>query len=1241
MSKQLIDQLRRDLRSFKLHAINHRLKKANLCLEKAEDSARSLGEDKFIAAIFELRINFGNQLTDLGDFAEAKTQYVSALKIAEDLTKNKPTNSLCQAYLALSLDNLGSSFIDTRQYEMGEHYCRRAYGILGKIYDENPEELRFKEYSAMNSRNLGTLLMYQGNYLESKVYFTKSIKIYDSLIIKDSKNITYITGYAASLNNFGQILTELGLYNDAKASFEKAIELNKKLLESKKESLFYKYELSLSLNNYGKVLGEMGRFETSEKCISESLSLSKDLLKKNPTNELYKSNLALTQSNLGSSFMNRGKYDEAKESIDNALKLYQELVDDNPEIDLYKYRLSVILATLGSFYINTGKYDEALLILEDSLKSCQKIIEKSPENIQYKVAYSIALDSLGSVLGHMEEYVEAKTKYENALEILRQLITYSSNDYFKSKLAIILNNYANIFSVTGEYSEAKQKYEESFEILNELLLNDSENQIYQAIIGSTLNNIGKLLESQNSDNIPVAKEYYEKALTIYSGDLDYKTIYTKSITIINLMKCNLLISSIETNQTIKLGVLKETSEICTNNKEFFIKYKLEYESCIVKLVGISAHIQYLMLITQNENNTKKRIEGYETCISFVEKYEDNDCFKSFEEVFSPIKNYLKGRLLINIATESSPCNTELIAQAVECFKLAKDSYPNAQVCYCIYSGLLEINNIQVFTDDEISKAKERLQNVIDALPEKNYNIKCIFEEIKCLFDEEDVNNGLKLILKLNAYITKIDHNALREHFFMVVHKIASYLEEPYKPNVYYNNWELTIMFDDPEKISDKIIITAGNDVLFEGHLGKRTKLFIEYQPRVKEENIEFVTSDGRKIQRRVSYYETIKCDKPIDTFLSQKDFTRAITSDYLKIAIVQLKYHLYKEDNAIKVRHNDNYCKKIKLILEAVREKVDIIVFPELSIPFDYLSFLKAYSENNGITIVAGSHYVTEESLKSCSDYFDTTLEEKDLLKNICPIIIPSSKIIHTEKICGSKFERALFFDDGMTNGNLNCIFKLNDVANCGVLICYDFLKEDLRQRVTKQCNIIFVPQANPKIERFEEVARYELNNPRGPGNKAFIMANGIFSIDHETSMYGGSSGLLLTLDKDSHQKDENAIIKPIEGIMEQFILLASLNIKFFAGRETQQAQIPLTEELIHIYEIEDLLQSQKNNVSVFLDVLSKISSCDDRDELKQILTTNKEVIHDFSPLMNKGISVSLENLRLNEIKRKCSSILV
>ncbi len=740
--------------------------------------------------------------------------------------------------------------------------------------------------------------------------------------------------------------------------------------------------------------------------------------------------------------------------------------------------------------------------------------------------------------------------------------------------------------------------------------------------------------------------------------MQYLTIQAKARAIINIIQLVSRCTQEDTNIIHKSEYFKKVYDVYKQHDFFFSEYGLVHERRLVKEAGLGAHIQYLMINAGNIKYAGKRIGAYKKCILEVEQIAEVEDDEKLKELWSSVTYYLKGRLFVNKAMQSKPPDSELIKKAIEQFKYAKENYQQAEVCYCIYTVLLELESIKTLTDDTKLRMSGLLKSAIKNLPEKmEGDVKSAFMEIEALLENRSVKTGPEMFERLNFCITKIDYYALRDHFNYISQKIATYFKEPFSPNVFYSNWTLIITFDEPEKVQGKLTIKAGDRVLLDEPLGKRNQISLKHRSETKNETITFITKNSKNVTREITYSEKIDSDDGhIDVYFLEHDCKRPNTDGNFNIAIVQLKYHLKKTGHALIIEYNEAYLKKVIAILDAVRGKADLVVFPEFSIPFSYLSPMKQYSDDNGIAIVAGSHYITDDNLDKYGELLYHKFDENnDLLKNISPVIIPSSeKILHTEKMLGAKDERNFLSEKGMTHGTLNRIFKLNNNVTFGVIICFDFLKHELRARNTNACNIILVPQTNEKPKEFHEIAQNEINFPDGAGNKAYIMASGIFTYDDGINDYddkiimGGYSGVTLTLDKKLYKKlkKSNKSKKPvIESVNEQAIMLASLNMDFFAARDTGMAQVPLCTQLIHIFEESEILKSakdeDKDDVPAFFELLEKIKSCTDRSELKELLANNDSLISRYSPLMHTSTGGDLTNLKLGNIKKKCANIVL
>lgn len=405
-----------------------------------------------------------------------------------------------------------------------------------------------------------------------------------------------------------------------------------------------------------------------------------------------------------------------------------------------------------------------------------------------------------------------------------------------------------------------------------------------------------------------------------------------------------------------------------------------------------------------------------------------------------------------------------------------------------------------------------------------------------------------------------------------------------------------------------------------------------------------IPGQKKPVVRKIDYSENIDGNKK--SRLVQFDCSEgSFCGKKLRIAAVQLKYNGYGENSVVKITADEAYHRKVMAVLEAVKkEDADILVFPEFSIPFDYLEEIRKYADENGVVVVAGSHYVIEENLGKYGKLFSREFGESDLRKNISPVMIPDSKIVHNEKMFGAREERKLFSTEGMKAGKMNHIFKFHDKLNVGVMICYEFMNSELRQRLVRACDVIIVPQTNPKPEKFYKIANYEIDIPISGGNRAFIMANGIFTIEDGKKILGGHTGIVLTLDKHSNEMQNEGIMAPVDDnkTMEQFVLLMSINTDYFVSWDTQNAQEPITTECIHIFEENEILNNPKGDGKEFLKLLDEIERAEERDELKEALRKeeNGELIKAFSPLMHKHTQ-DLNELTVEEMKKKCCSILI
>jgi len=1029
----------------------------------------------------------------------------------------------------------------------------------------------------------GKLKQKKGDHEEALKIYSLNITNIEEIRSKYPEDKFYQPIFQINFNcifELGNICNEMGFFVEAENCFTENLLICQRFSQLDPKEVSYQFDIALAFNNLGNSFSGMGRFEKAIKMYEDAAEIYNKLLQTDIENVKYLFNLATTFSNIGNLLFRMGRFEEAEQKLNKALENYKKPLQKYPKKAMYQLEFGGTLSNLGNTLSRMGRFEKAKQMYEDASEIYEKLLQADAKNEKYQLYLAKTFNNLGAMFYELGRFEEAKQKLEKALKIREKLLQEDTkNEEYQSDVATALNNLGAMFSGMGHNKEAKQKYEKALEIREELFQNDPKNTLYQSDLGITLNNLGKTLSEMEHNE--EAKQSYAKALRIYTEPLQYLSIKTKINTILGLIHLNSDCAKAEKNLLNKMLFLKEVVSTCKEYKDFLVVNGMKYEMKLVMEFGLQAYIEYSIL-DMGENTKKTKDYGnIITAIKDLEEIEDDDDIKI---LFASSLEYLIGKKYVNEYIVSGKSNLELIKQAKEHFKVAKTNYEKANVCYCIYSGILEIESIDNIEKEADSKI-EIITKVIRELSDQiDSDAIVFFKEIVSILGNRNFKDKDEKVSKLNDLVLEIDHYALRQIFDKtgkkLLDKLDKYQTDPFRPNVVYRNFKLIITFVDPEKVKGTLTIKVGGKRIFNDLLRNKKVLPLDHIPKSKMEEITFEISGSKEIvSRSVDCCEYIhrKGEPDLEVYVLEHDCREnfSINGNNLDVAIVQLKYEIVKDGRVIKLTIDDTikkekYREKIQYILDAVKERAKIVVFPEFSIPFEFLPDIQKYANENQIIVIAGSHYVIQENLDKYKDIFAYEIVSKDLCKNICPIIIPSSKIVHTEKLLPAKIERAFLNEEGMTQGDLKYILKISDKLNLGVLVCFEYL-DKLRELFVETCDILLVPQANPKTDRFYQLAMSDISNPYYSGNKTFVMANGIFPFKDKIS--GGSSGLLSTLDMDSYEKLlEKTIRKPI-GTNEQFVLFASINTEFNTSRDTSQGQLSIISQWVPIIEEMEILE--------------------------------------------------------------------
>ncbi|WP_295912556.1 PUA domain-containing protein [uncultured Alistipes sp.] len=166
-----------------------------------------------------------------------------------------------------------------------------------------------------------------------------------------------------------------------------------------------------------------------------------------------------------------------------------------------------------------------------------------------------------------------------------------------------------------------------------------------------------------------------------------------------------------------------------------------------------------------------------------------------------------------------------------------------------------------------------------------------------------------------------------------------------------------------------------------------------------------------------------------------------------RVMICQLcseEYNWQDRSGLLFLQNNARITDKISELLRiAKHHSVDLVIFPELSIPEALIGKIQEWSRNQGTLVVGGSHYYTDNN----NHYIQR-----------CPIIIKGD-VFFINKLTPSPYEISPIQGEGLTPGKEIIKFTNTFIGNFAVLICADYLNDQIKTQLNlNELDILCVP---------------------------------------------------------------------------------------------------------------------------------------------------------------------------------------
>jgi serine/threonine protein kinase len=313
----------------------------------------------------------------------------------------------------------------------------------------------------------------------------------------------YICGRAANVYHL------LGRDGDAARHFERGISMLEELTAEVPEVTRYRVGYAHVLNDSSRVLVARGRFKEAEQALLRAVELEEQVLADFPGAPKCRLDLAKQSYNLGRLYQTTKRYAEAEPAFRKAVKLCEQLRAEQPRSKEVRNELATASRRLASLLEATGRTSEAESRYRAALTLAQELVRDDPSDT-HRGALAQAHQELGELLAATGRSPEAQEAIRQALKLRRQLAEEfpSLPDYRRDvahshyRLALLLQ--------TERPAESAAAFREALGVLEKLAADFPKSPDYQSRVGSTLNDLGRLLLFRLG-KAPEARELFERA----------------------------------------------------------------------------------------------------------------------------------------------------------------------------------------------------------------------------------------------------------------------------------------------------------------------------------------------------------------------------------------------------------------------------------------------------------------------------------------------------------------------------------------------------------------------------------------------------------------------------------------------------------------------------------------------------------------------------------------------------------
>lgn len=414
-------------------------------------------------------------------------------RLASEATEDvKLQRNLAEAYKRISDIQGGVGRANLGDLAGAQESCRKAYDILTKTYEANPDDWGMRRSLAGALSRLGILASNAGRPEEASELMHKGHALFESSHEQEPDNAVARRDLAVSHSYLARLLARQGKTAEAMEHWRTCLAHDEVLAKQEPDSIDAQSDLLICCNEIGHLLTQAGRPDDALEMHRKALDISKMLAEQHPENPLIRRDYSIALERIGSLLIDRNEVDEGAECYREMLQIDAEQAAADPDNMEAQRDLAISRQRMGDLYARLSQFDKSLISYRASLAICERLSAASPESVAARSDLGLAHGKLCDFYFFQGANAEAAAPCETALEIRREVFQRDPSDMNnRVGLSAIMDRAGAIRTSRGDVDGALAIFAEALALAAATAESDPTNVQAQRNRGAALFKMGQ------------------------------------------------------------------------------------------------------------------------------------------------------------------------------------------------------------------------------------------------------------------------------------------------------------------------------------------------------------------------------------------------------------------------------------------------------------------------------------------------------------------------------------------------------------------------------------------------------------------------------------------------------------------------------------------------------------------------------------------------------------------------------